>query len=72
MNDNEIVIVEGVRTPQGLLGGAFRDFSAQKLGEVALRALIEKTKLNPAWIDEVIFGCVGQATYRRTYDLRKI
>ncbi len=62
MDAKEIVIVEGVRTPQGLLGGAFRDFSAQKLGELAVRALLERTKLKPALIEEVIFGCVGQSS----------
>ena len=58
--NTEIVIVDGLRTPQGALGGAFRDVSAQKLGEVALRALLVRTKIDPALIEEVIFGCVGQ------------
>ena len=40
--ENEIVIVDGVRTPHGVLGGAFRDLPAQKLGEIALRALLER------------------------------
>ncbi len=61
-NDQEIVIVDGVRTPQGAFGGAFRDLTAQKLGEIVVRALIERTKLDPAKVDEVIFGCVGQAS----------
>ncbi len=60
MANQEIVIVNGVRTPQGSLGGAFRDLSAQKLGEIALRALLERTAVDPAVVDEVIFGCVGQ------------
>lgn len=62
MAENEIVIVDGVRTPQGNMGGAFRDLTAQKLGEVAVRALLARTKLAPKLIDEVIFGCVGQAS----------
>ena len=62
MADNEIVIVDGLRTPQGMYGGAFRDQSAQKLGQIVVKALLEKTKLNPASIDEVIFGCVGQSS----------
>ncbi len=62
MPETEIVIVDGVRTPQGVFGGAFRDLSAQKLGEVVVRALLEKTKITPASVDEVIFGCVGQAS----------
>ena len=60
--DKEIVIVDGVRTPQAALGGAFRDFSAQKLGAIATQALLSKTKINASSIEEVIFGCVGQAS----------
>ena len=62
MPDTEIVIVDGVRTPHGGYGGVFRDLSAQKLGEVVVRALIEKTHLDKAALDEVIFGCVGQSS----------
>ena len=56
----DIVIVGGVRTPQGNLGGALKDFTNQKLGETVLRALIERTKIDPGAVNEVIFGCVGQ------------
>ena len=62
MADNEIVIVDGVRTPQGALGGAFRGLSAQKLGETVVRALLERTRLTPSAVEEVIFGCVGQGS----------
>lgn len=62
MAETEIVIVNGVRTPQGVLGGAFRDLPAQKLGEIALRALLERTHLDSSAVDEVIFGCVGQGS----------
>ena len=56
----EIVIAGAVRTPQGNLGGALKDFTNQKLGEIVLRALLERTKMDPKLIDEVVFGCVGQ------------
>jgi acetyl-CoA C-acetyltransferase len=62
MPETEIVIVDGVRTPQGVLGGAFRDQSAQKLGEVVVRALLERTRLDKAAVEEVVFGCVGQSS----------
>ncbi len=55
-----VVIVDGVRTPQGNLGGALKDLSAQKLGEIVIRALLDRTKLKPELVQEVIFGCVGQ------------
>src|SRR3990167_3107552 len=55
-----VVIVDGVRTPQGNLGGVLKDLTAQKLGEIVVRALLERTKLDPKEVQEVIFGCVGQ------------
>ncbi len=62
MAEHEIVIVDGVRTPHGALGGVLKDISAQKLGEVAVRGLLQRTKIDPAVIEEVIFGCVGQSS----------
>lgn len=58
----EIVIAGAVRSPQGNLGGALKDFTNQKLGEMILRALVERTHVDPKQIDEVIFGCVGQSS----------
>lgn len=56
----EIVIAGAVRTPQGNLCGALREFTNQQLGEVVLRALLERTQVDTKEIQEVIFGCVGQ------------
>jgi acetyl-CoA C-acetyltransferase len=56
----EIVIAGAVRTAQAKLGGALKDLTNQKLGEVILRGLLERTHLDPKVVDEVIFGCVGQ------------
>jgi acetyl-CoA C-acetyltransferase len=56
----EIVIAGAVRTAQAKLGGALKDLTNQKLGEVILRGLLERTHLDPKEVDEVIFGCVGQ------------
>lgn len=55
-----VVLVDGVRTPQGNLGGALKDITAQKLGEIVVKALLERTKLNPKEVQEVVFGCVSQ------------
>jgi len=55
-----VVLVDGVRTPQGNLGGALKEVTAQKLGEIVVKTLLERTKLNPKEVQEVIFGCVGQ------------
>lgn len=58
----QVAIIDGVRTPQGLLGGALKDFTAQKLGELVTRELLKRTKLEPNLVEEVIFGCVGQTS----------
>ena len=56
----EVVIVDGVRTPQGVFGGALKQLTAQQLGETAVRALLKRANLKPADVEEVIIGCVGQ------------
>lgn len=58
----EIVVAAGLRTPQGNLGGALKDFSHQKLGEVVVRELVRRTIADPGEIGQVIFGCVGQGS----------
>ena len=57
-----VVIVDGVRTAQGTLGGSLKNFTNQKLGEIVVRSIVERSKLDPKSVDEVIFGCVGQAS----------
>lgn len=56
----EAVIVGGARTPVGTYGKAFRDVPAKDLGAVAIRAALERTGVDPAQVDDVILGCVGQ------------
>lgn len=58
----EVVLVDGVRTPQGVFGGALKQFTAQSLGELVVRELLKRTNLKPAEIEEVIVGCVGQGS----------
>lgn len=55
-----IAIIDGIRTPFCKMGSAFNYLSAQELGRIAARELIERTGLDVKIIDEVIFGCVGQ------------
>jgi acetyl-CoA C-acetyltransferase/acetyl-CoA acyltransferase len=54
------VIVNGVRTPFCKWNTSFSSLAADELGRVAANALLTKTGLDPALIDEVIFGCVCQ------------
>src|SRR3989338_4998191 len=58
----DVVIVAGVRTPQGTLGGALREFPAVKLGELVTAELLKRTTLDPKLVEHVIFGCVIQTS----------
>lgn len=55
-----VVIVDAIRTPVGRFRGALAPVRADHLGAVLLEALASRNKLDPAKVDEVIFGCVTQ------------
>jgi acetyl-CoA C-acetyltransferase len=55
---NDIVIVSAARTPVGSFNGALASQTAAQLGTVALKAAIERAKLSPDDINEVILGQV--------------
>ena len=59
---NDVFICDYIRTPIGRYGGALSGVRADDLGAVPLRALVARNDdLDPAAIDEVIFGCANQA-----------
>lgn len=55
-----LVIIDGVRTPFCKFGTTLASYSAADLGRIATDALLTKTGVDPALLDEVIFGCVCQ------------
>ena len=55
---DDIVIVAAARTPVGSFNGVFANVPAHMLGEVALKAALERAKLSPEEVDEVILGQV--------------
>ncbi len=57
----DAVIVSAVRTPVGSFGGGLKGQGAVKIGIIAAKEAIKRAGVNPADIDEVIFGCVLQA-----------
>jgi len=57
----EVYIVSAVRTPIGAWGGALKDFSATRLGAIAIKAAIERAGINVNEVNEVLMGCVLQA-----------
>jgi acetyl-CoA C-acetyltransferase len=52
----EVAIVSPVRTAVGNFGGGLKDVSAAELGATVIKAVLERTSLDPAKIDEVILG----------------
>ena len=56
-----IYLVAAVRTPIGKFGGGLLPLTAPQLGTAAARAAIERSGIDPAAIEEVIFGNARQA-----------
>jgi acetyl-CoA C-acetyltransferase len=56
----EAFIVGAVRTPVGRRGGGLSGVHAADLAAHALRALVDRTGIDPALVDDVILGCVSQ------------
>ena len=54
-------IVEALRTAGGRRGGALKDWHPADLGAAVLDALAGQAGIDPAAIEDVIVGCVGQA-----------
>jgi len=54
------VIVDAVRTPMGKRNGSLKDWHPVDLAAHTLRALVERSDLDPALVDDVIMGCVMQ------------
>ena len=57
----DVLIVDAVRTPVGRFRGALAAVRPDDLGAVVIGALVRRTGLDPAAIDDVIFGCANQA-----------
>jgi acetyl-CoA C-acetyltransferase len=55
-----VYIVEAVRTPLGKRGGGLATVHAAELLGAAQRAAVERAKLDPAAVDQVVGGCVSQ------------
>ncbi len=59
---NQAFICDAVRTPIGRFGGSLSSVRADDLAAIPIRALLERNKgLDPAAIEEVLYGCANQA-----------
>jgi len=57
----EVFIVDAVRTPIGALGGVLSAVRPDDLAALVIRTVLERTKIDPALVEEVYFGCANQA-----------
>ncbi len=55
------VVIEAVRTPFGRKGSAFREIRPDSLLAGALSGLMQRAKVSPAKVEDVVTGCVSQA-----------
>jgi len=70
MTTDPTVICSYARTPMGAFQGAFAGVSATDLGATAVKAAIERARVDPAHVDRIYMGCVlpaglGQAPARQ-------
>src|SRR4249919_4296676 len=70
MQSDPIVIVSAARTPMGAFQGELKGFAAPELGAAAIRAAVERARIRPDEVQEVLMGCVlpagqGQAPARQ-------
>src|SRR5690348_2392492 len=55
------VIVDAVRTPIGRYGGALKDVRPDDLAALVVKTLVERNRVDPVAIEDVILGCANQA-----------
>ncbi|HEU5262724.1 MAG TPA: acetyl-CoA C-acyltransferase [Gemmatimonadales bacterium] len=61
MSDHEAYICAALRTPVGKHGGALAQVRADDLAAIPIKAVVERSEVDPLSIDDVILGCANQA-----------
>jgi len=59
-----VVVVSACRTPIGTIGGQFKDITSLDLSIRVMQELVERAKIDSKAIDDVIWGCNYQRTYK--------
>jgi acetyl-CoA acetyltransferase family protein len=72
MNDRDVLIVGGARTPMTEYVGALKDIPALELGAIAARGAFQKSGVSAAWIDHVVIGNVLQTSADAIYGARHV
>ena len=68
----EIYIIDGARTPVGVLQGSLSDVSAIDLGVVAAKGALERSGVDPQLVDQVVIGNVIQSSKDAIYLARHV
>ena len=66
----DAVIVEAVRTPVGKRAGGLSGIHSADISAHVLKAIVERTGIDPALVDDVIWGCVMQVG-EQTFDIAR-
>jgi acetyl-CoA acyltransferase 2 len=72
MFPTDVVIVAGARTPMARYTGVFSEVSAIELGAHASKAAVERSGVDPAEVDQVVFGNVMQTSADAIYGGRHV
>ena len=72
MIQHPVYLIGGARTPMGEYAGALKDMSATELGAIAARAALERTGIEPGWVDHVVIGNVIQSSADAIYHARHV
>ncbi len=57
----DAVITHELRTPVGKYGGSLKDVRIDDLSSFVLKAIVEQAGINPATVEDVLWGCANQA-----------
>jgi acetyl-CoA acyltransferase 2 len=70
--DHDIVVLSAVRTPFGSFGGALKDLTATELCVIATRAAMQRARIEPHEIDQIVIGNVQQTSSDAVYLARHV
>lgn len=57
----EVVVIDALRTPIGRYGGALASVRPDDLAAMVLRALLDRTRVNPSAVNDVLLGAANQS-----------
>jgi len=57
----DVVIIDAIRTPIGALGGILASVRPDDMAGLVIKEIVQRNQLDPALVEEVLFGCANQA-----------